>query len=70
MPSKADDWRSISGFAGWQAEYHIYFVGLDLDEKCQMAEDQIKVSFVGPKSFWTFAYHAHQLLSTSSAKTD
>ncbi|KAK3705251.1 hypothetical protein LTR37_013412 [Vermiconidia calcicola] len=32
----------ISGFAGWQAEYHIYLCGLDIDEKCQMAEDQIK----------------------------
>ncbi|KAK5166613.1 uncharacterized protein LTR77_008156 [Saxophila tyrrhenica] len=32
----------ISGFAGWQAEYHIYLVGLDIDEKCKMAEDQIK----------------------------
>jgi hypothetical protein len=32
----------ISGFAGWQAEYHIFLVGLDIDEKCKMAEDQIK----------------------------
>ncbi|EME86648.1 uncharacterized protein MYCFIDRAFT_130445 [Pseudocercospora fijiensis CIRAD86] len=32
----------ISGFAGWQAEYHIYLCGLDIDEKCKFAEDQIK----------------------------
>ncbi|KXT17708.1 hypothetical protein AC579_9033 [Pseudocercospora musae] len=32
----------ISGFAGWQAEYHIYICGLDIDEKCKFAEDQIK----------------------------
>ena len=32
----------ISGFAGWQAEYHIYLCGLDIDEKCKMAEDQIR----------------------------
>lgn len=31
----------ISGFAGYQAEYHIYLVGLDIDEKCRMAEEQI-----------------------------
>ncbi|KAK4556757.1 hypothetical protein LTR86_006328 [Recurvomyces mirabilis] len=32
----------ISGFAGYQAEYHIYLCGLDLDEKCQYAEEQIR----------------------------
>ncbi|KAF2161202.1 hypothetical protein M409DRAFT_28244 [Zasmidium cellare ATCC 36951] len=32
----------ISGFAGWQAEYHIYLAGLDIDEKCQLAEEQIR----------------------------
>ena len=34
--------HSISGFAGWQAEYHIYLVGLDIDEKCRWAEEQIR----------------------------
>jgi hypothetical protein len=32
----------LTGFAGWQAEYHVYFVGLDIEEKCKFTEDQIK----------------------------
>ena len=32
----------ITGFAGYQAEYHVYLVGLDIEEKCQWIEDQIK----------------------------
>lgn len=35
----------ITGFAGWQAEYHIYLCGLDIEEKCKMIEDQIRVEF-------------------------
>ncbi|KAH8681789.1 hypothetical protein BX600DRAFT_521096 [Xylariales sp. PMI_506] len=31
----------ITGFAGWQAEYHIYFCGLNIEEKCQWAKEQI-----------------------------
>jgi hypothetical protein len=33
---------SITGFAGWQAEYHVYLVGLDIEEKCRWTEEQIK----------------------------
>ncbi|EON69200.1 hypothetical protein W97_08559 [Coniosporium apollinis CBS 100218] len=31
----------ITGFAGWQAEYHVYLCGLDIEEKCKWTEDQI-----------------------------
>ncbi|PGH20118.1 hypothetical protein AJ80_03686 [Polytolypa hystricis UAMH7299] len=31
----------ITGFAGWQAEYHIYLVGLDIEEKCRWSEEQV-----------------------------
>lgn len=44
----------ISGFAGWQAEYHIYLVGLDIDEKCKMAEDQIRDE-LGPERIKKFS---------------
>ena len=33
---------SITGFAGWQAEYHVYLCGLDIEEKCKFTEDQIR----------------------------
>lgn len=32
----------ITGFAGWQAEYHIFFSGLGVPEKCRWTEEQIK----------------------------
>jgi hypothetical protein len=32
----------ITGFAGWQAEYHVYLCGLDIEEKCKWTEEQIK----------------------------
>ncbi|RYN97996.1 hypothetical protein AA0120_g2675 [Alternaria tenuissima] len=32
----------ITGFAGWQAEYHIYLVGLHIEEKCKWIEEQIR----------------------------
>jgi len=33
---------SITGFAGWQAEYHVYLCGLDIEEKCRWTEEQIR----------------------------
>jgi hypothetical protein len=33
---------SITGFAGWQAEYHVYLCGLDIEEKCKWTEDQVR----------------------------
>lgn len=33
---------SITGFAGWQAEYHVYMCGLNIEEKCKWTEDQIR----------------------------
>lgn len=53
MVSLTNIFRSISGFAGWQAEYHIYLVGLDIDEKCKMAEDQIRDE-LGPERLKKF----------------
>ena len=32
----------ITGFAGWQAEYHIYLVGLHIEEKCRWIEEQVQ----------------------------
>jgi hypothetical protein len=32
----------ITGFAGWQAEYHVYLCGLHIEEKCKWTEDQIR----------------------------
>ena len=32
----------ITDFAGWQAEYHVYLCGLDIEEKCKFSEDQIR----------------------------
>ncbi|KAH8667972.1 hypothetical protein BGZ60DRAFT_353875, partial [Tricladium varicosporioides] len=32
----------ITGFAGWQAEYHVYLCGLDIEEKCKWIEEQIR----------------------------
>lgn len=37
----------ITAPAGFQAEYHIYLVGLDIEEKAQFTQDQIKES-LGP----------------------
>lgn len=34
----------ITAPAGFQAEYHIYLVGLDIEEKAQWTEDQIRES--------------------------
>jgi hypothetical protein len=41
-PARSLTVRSITGFAGWQAEYHVYLVGLDIEEKCKWVEDQIR----------------------------
>ncbi|KAK5684837.1 hypothetical protein LTS10_002912 [Elasticomyces elasticus] len=43
----------ISGFAGYQAEYHIFLCGLDINEKCQWAEDQIRYE-LGPERLEKF----------------
>ena len=32
----------ITGFAGWQAEYHVYLCGLNIEEKCKWIEEQIR----------------------------
>jgi hypothetical protein len=32
----------LTGFAGYQAEYHVYLVGLDIEEKCKWTEEQIR----------------------------
>lgn len=35
----------LTGFAGWQAEYHIYLCGLHIEEKCRWIEEQIRYEF-------------------------
>jgi hypothetical protein len=32
----------LTGFAGWQAEYHVYLCGLHIEEKCKWTEEQIR----------------------------
>jgi hypothetical protein len=44
---------SITGFAGWQAEYHVYLCGLNIEEKCKWTEDQIRYE-LGPEMLAKF----------------
>ncbi|KAF2665805.1 DUF1446-domain-containing protein [Microthyrium microscopicum] len=44
----------ITGFAGWQAEYHVYMCGLDIEEKCKWTEDQI-LAELGPERIKKFS---------------
>jgi len=44
---------SITAFAGWQAEYHVYLCGLDIEEKCKWTEDQIRYE-LGPETLSKF----------------
>ncbi|KAF2431710.1 DUF1446-domain-containing protein [Tothia fuscella] len=32
----------LTGFAGYQAEYHVFLCGLDIEEKCKWTEDQVR----------------------------
>lgn len=43
----ADCLRRITANAGYQAEYHVYFVGLDLEEKARWTEEHVRES-LGP----------------------
>ncbi|CAK7218226.1 hypothetical protein SCUCBS95973_003413 [Sporothrix curviconia] len=43
----------ITGFAGWQAEYHVYLCGLDIEEKCRFTEEQIRAE-LGPEMLKKF----------------
>ncbi|KXJ85752.1 hypothetical protein Micbo1qcDRAFT_102987, partial [Microdochium bolleyi] len=48
----------ITGLAGWQAEYHVYLVGLNIEEKCRWTEEQIRYE-LGPellKKFTTLKF--------------
>lgn len=54
----ANTCHSITGLAGWQAEYHVYLVGLNIEEKCRWTEDQIRYE-LGPeliKKFTTLKF--------------
>ncbi|CAK7198100.1 hypothetical protein SEUCBS139899_000758 [Sporothrix eucalyptigena] len=44
----------ITGFAGYQAEYHVYLCGLDIEEKCKFTEEQIKAE-LGPEMLKKFS---------------
>ncbi|KAI6785094.1 uncharacterized protein J7T54_006736 [Emericellopsis cladophorae] len=48
----------ITAPAGFQAEWHIYFVGLDIEEKCRFTEDQIRYAIGDNISkFTTLKFH-------------
>ncbi|RDW65637.1 acyclic terpene utilization AtuA family protein [Aspergillus mulundensis] len=44
----------ITAPAGYQAEYHVYLVGLDIEEKAKFTEDQIKEA-LGPERLAKFS---------------
>lgn len=49
----------ITAPAGYQAEYHVYLVGLDIEEKAKYTEDQIREA-LGPdvlKKFSLLKFH-------------
>jgi hypothetical protein len=48
----------ITAPAGFQAEWHIYYVGLDIEEKCRVTEDQIRYA-IGDNidRFTTLKFH-------------
>lgn len=51
----------ITAPAGYQAEYHVYLVGLDIEEKAKYTEDQIRES-LGPevlKKFTLLKFHVN-----------
>ncbi|KAL4812518.1 hypothetical protein BDW67DRAFT_178657 [Aspergillus spinulosporus] len=51
----------ITAPAGYQAEYHVYLVGLDIEEKAKFTEDQIRES-LGPellKKFSLLKFHVN-----------
>lgn len=56
--------RSITAPAGYQAEYHIYLVGLDIEEKAKFTEDQIKEA-LGPEILAKFSMLKFHLNGTS-----
>lgn len=62
----------LTGFAGYQAEYHVYFVGLDIEEKCQWTEAHVKHE-LGPenlKKFTTLKFMQNGSSLTSSRNQD
>jgi hypothetical protein len=51
----------VTAHGGYQAEWHFYLVGLDIEEKCQWMEEQAKHA-IGEeimKQFTTLKFHVH-----------
>lgn len=42
--------------AGWQCEWHFFICGLDIVEKCRIAEDQIRYGTLSPISSFRLAH--------------
>lgn len=55
---------SITAFAGWQAEYHVYMCGLDIEEKCKWTEDQVRYE-LGEEQLKKFTCLAFQQIGTA-----
>jgi hypothetical protein len=51
----------ITAHGGYQAEFHFYFVGLDIEEKCRWMEEQIRHSMGEEliKKFSLLKFHRH-----------
>lgn len=51
----------LTAHGGYQAEFHFYFVGLDIEEKCQWMEEQIRYSMGEEliKKFSLLKFHRH-----------
>lgn len=54
----------ITAPAGYQAEYHVYFVGLDIEEKAKYTEDQIREA-LGPETLKKFSLLKFHVNGTS-----
>ncbi|KAF2401038.1 DUF1446-domain-containing protein [Trichodelitschia bisporula] len=54
----------ITAIAGFQAEYHVYLAGLDIEEKCKWTEDQVRYE-LGPELLKKFTHLKFQQTGTS-----
>lgn len=54
----------ITAAAGYQAEYHVYLVGLDIEEKAKYTEDQIREA-LGPENLKKFSLLKFHVNGTS-----
>lgn len=62
----------ITAHGGYQAEFHFYFVGLDIEEKCQWMEEQIRYSMGEKliKKFSLLKFHRHGTCPSNPASQE